>query len=454
MNSLRSHHIFYTIKTFLNQKMLACCILQLWTTFVIAQSTTNRSPDNSAFVRWAQSHARPLQASENAINDNDLLPVKEMIGNARVVALGEPAHGYREPLAFRNRLFKFLVQRCGFTTIAIEGDLAQSGLAADYIAGGPGTARAAAAALSIGEPAAENIELLNWMRQYNADSAHSIKLRFYGMDIQMIGFPGDTTPNHTALDQVLTYLYQVDTLSARQANAELVPYIAQMSVVKYPLLSSKEQHSLAAMLENMLALLERQRIDFISRSSKEAYEWAHRNAIAALQRDRMMRVMPPDQPGTIPPEAWKAMNARDAATANNINWILNSAASGGKVLVFAHNAHVKNAPTTGGVWDAFAQPPTSAGQYLKSMLGSNYFIIGSSIAPDTNTLPVNSLDKALLQVNQPKYILDLRAAFSYPQVAYWLSLTRPMQANKVSFFMLPVGTAFDALLFLDKDDGR
>ncbi len=160
------------------------------TSWTIAQSIPNHPSDNSAFVHWAQTHASPLQASDKAIDDKDLYPVKEMIGNARVVALGEPAHGYREPLAFRNRLFKFLVTHCGFTAIAIEGDLAQSRLAADYIAGRAGTARAAAAALSIGEPAAENIELLNWMRQYNADGTHPIKLRFYGMDIQMIGFPG------------------------------------------------------------------------------------------------------------------------------------------------------------------------------------------------------------------------------------------------------------------------
>jgi erythromycin esterase len=418
----------------------------------MAQSTPGNFADNSAFVHWAQSHAIPLQATNKAIDDKDFYPVKKMIGDARVVALGEPAHGFQEPLAFRNRLFKFLVQHCGFTAIAIEGDLAQSRLAADYIVGRPGTARAAAAALSIGEPAPQNIALLDWMRQYNADSTHKIKLRFYGIDIQMIGFPGDTTPNHTALDQVLGYLQQVDSISAHNVKSDLAFYLPQMSVAKYPMFSSKDQHALTAMLENIVALLERQRIDFIARSSKEAYEWAHRNAIAALQRDRMMRVIPPDQPGKIPPGAWKAMNARDAAMAENINWILNSAADGGKVFVFAHNAHMKNAPTTGGVWDAFALPPNSAGQYLRSILGTDLFIIGSSIAPERTTLAANSLDKALLQVNRPRYILDLRARFT--EVAQWLSLTRPMQANKVSFLMLPVSTAFDALLFLDKDDGN
>ncbi|MCH5688073.1 erythromycin esterase family protein [Niabella sp. W65] len=121
---------------------------------------------------WAQRHVWPLQSSAKATDDSDLYPVKEMIGEARVVALGEPAHGYREPLAFRNRLFKFFVKHCGFTTMAVEGGLAESQLATEYIAGGSGTAEAAAAALGIGDPAPENIELLEWMRQYNSDTAH------------------------------------------------------------------------------------------------------------------------------------------------------------------------------------------------------------------------------------------------------------------------------------------
>lgn len=454
MKPIHGVHLTYCIKAFLYQKVFGCCMLLFCTACIFAQPAADSSSRNSAFIHWAKSHALPLHATDRAIDDKDLYSVMEMIGEARVVALGEPAHGYREPLAFRNRLFRFLVQHCGFTTMVIEGGLAESKPAADYIAGGPGTAETAAAALGIGAPAPENIALLKWMRQYNADTTHEQKLRFYGMDIQMIGFPGDIKPHHTALSQVLTYLPQVDTLAAGRATTDLSYYMTQMSVVKYPLLSLKEQHALAAILENIVALFERQRIDFIARSSREAYEWAHRNAIAALQRDRMMRVMPPDRPGTIPPEAWKAMNARDAAMADNINWILNSGADGGKVFVFAHNAHVKNAATTGGVWDAFAHPPASAGQYLKSIMGNNYFIIGSSIAPETTTLQANSLDKALLQVNKQRYILDLRAASSFPEVARWLSLIRPTQANKVSFFMLPVSTAFDALLFLDKDNGR
>lgn len=102
----------------------------------------------------------------------------------------------------------------------------------------------------------------------------------------------------------------------------------------------------------------------------------------------------------------------------------------------------------------FCTAPNSAGEYLRSILGNNLFIIGSSIAPEPTILQANSIDKALLKVDRSKYILDLRTAARLPEVAKWLSISRPMQANKVSFFLLPVSTAFDALLFLDRDDGR
>ena len=38
---------------------------------------------------------------------------------AHVVAFGEPTHGAHEPLEARNRLFRFLVERMGFTAIAL-----------------------------------------------------------------------------------------------------------------------------------------------------------------------------------------------------------------------------------------------------------------------------------------------------------------------------------------------
>lgn len=164
----------------------------------------------------------------------------------------------------------------------------------------------------------------------------------------------------------------------------------------------------------------------------------------------MVRVSPPDQPGQIPPEAWMTVSVRDAAMAENVMWILNNEAEGGKVLVFAHNAHVKNTETVGSVWNAFAQPPNSTGQYLRSILDSNLVIIGSSSSPSTTTAQPGSLDNALSQVGKPRFILDIRKAVKDRAVESWLVEKHPMEANSVSYLILQPNTAFDVLLFINK----
>lgn len=453
-----SHHCFKgTIGLFLkssNGLQIMLCFLLVVCRSGYARPLNTMSDSLSTdqpFVNWAKEHAFPLQNSDNATGTGDLQPLRKMIGTARVVSLGEPAHGLHEPLAFRNRLFRFLVEECGFTTIILEAGLAEARLADDFVAGGQVTARAAAGNLTIGSPAAETIELLQWMRAYNAKPANKRKVTFFGMDMQLKGFPNDTTPSHAALDEALTYLTQVDSSSATGMASALAPYKNRLSVANYPLLYAQEHDRLSARLDDLIALFERQRLQYIGISSKERYEWAYHNAVVARQTDRLARVLIADPSGKILPEAWRAMNTRDAAMAENVLWILNQQSDGGKVLVYSHNGHAENAVMTGGVWDAFAQAPNSTGQYLRSMLGKDLFIIGTSFAHSLASAQPGSLDRALMKVGKPRFLLDLRSAAGHPAAAAWLAIARPMEANMMTYLKPAPGTAFDAILFIGND---
>lgn len=419
--------------------------------FVGAQSSPVKPDtlDNKPFVKWVKVHAFALQNTDNTVGYNDLQPIKKMIGNARVVAMGESAHGMHEPQAFRNRLFKYLVEECGFTTIIVEAGLAESTLANTFVLTGKGSPQLAAKNLTIGNASPENIELMQWMRSYNLLPAHKNKLKFLGMDVEIVGYPGDTVARHVAIDTVLNYLKKVDSEQSAKIATALLPFINRLSAARYPTLTEIEHDQLTAILEGTTALVERQRINYLKKSSRDEYDWVHRLAIAAQQTERIARLTPQDQSGGVPPDAWMASDTRDAAMADNVIWILNNRANG-KVLVYSHNAHVKNAPTTGSVWDAFAQAPNTVGQYLKSILGKNYFIIGSSFAPAAATAQPGSVDLALLNVNKPRFIVNLKEASTNPQVKNWLAVKRPMEANIHFFFNLQIGTAFDALLLLDK----
>ena len=80
--------------------------------------------------RWISASAIPLRSVELIDDLADLRAFAPVVGSSRVVALGESTHGAHEPLAFRNRLFRYLVEQHEFTAIALETGLPESRAAA------------------------------------------------------------------------------------------------------------------------------------------------------------------------------------------------------------------------------------------------------------------------------------------------------------------------------------
>jgi hypothetical protein len=72
-----------------------------------------------------------------------------------------------------------------------------------------------------------NRELVEWMRQYNADSSHRIKLQFYGFDspTEMTG----TDSPRQVLQFVLDYLTSIDSASGQEYHKRIDPLLGQDS---------------------------------------------------------------------------------------------------------------------------------------------------------------------------------------------------------------------------------
>ena len=67
-----------------------------------------------------------------------------------------------------------------------------------------------------------------------------------------------------------------------------------------------EHDALTAAIDDLIALLERERVAHLAAASAADYEWALRAAVVARQTDRMFRVEPPEPPGgRVPPGAWR-----------------------------------------------------------------------------------------------------------------------------------------------------
>ena len=134
------------------------------------------------------------------------------LGDAVVLlGLGEALHGGEDILKLRNRLFRRLVEAHGYSALAIESSFPRARAVNEYVAGrGPASYEAVQdTGFSHGFGRLDaNRELVEWIRAYNAEPCHDIKLQFYGFDspTEMTG----TDSPRQVLHFVLDYLASID----------------------------------------------------------------------------------------------------------------------------------------------------------------------------------------------------------------------------------------------------
>jgi len=97
----------------------------------LAQPANPTAPD-LARLAWLRDHAHPIAATEPSDNVDDLAFLKDIVGDARIVALGEATHGTREFFQMKHRITQYLAQEMGFTIFAIEASTPESAKVSDY----------------------------------------------------------------------------------------------------------------------------------------------------------------------------------------------------------------------------------------------------------------------------------------------------------------------------------
>jgi erythromycin esterase-like protein len=102
----------------------------------------------------------------------------------RLLGLGEPMHGVDEFPRLRNALFEALVDRAGFSRVALETSAWHGRAVDEYVRGGDADEDAVMATGFThgwgGFPA--NRELVRWLREQNRRRAPDMQLRFAGFD--------------------------------------------------------------------------------------------------------------------------------------------------------------------------------------------------------------------------------------------------------------------------------
>ena len=308
-----------------------------------------------------------------------------------LLGFGEALHGGEELLVLRNQLFQHLVEAYGYSAIAIESSFPRGTIVNEYVLGrGPASYEAVRdAGLTHGFGAFEaNRELVEWMRHYNADPAHQRKLQFYGFD----------SPTDVAADSprqilyvALDYLSSVDEALGQEYRNRIDPLLGQDAAWENPAAAldpaqaigrSPEATALRIETEELISELRVRRPGLVAKSDESRYLEAVHYAAMARQLLNFHAALAQ----TSEKRQAILLGIRAAMMAENLAYIVSREQGRGKVLVFAHNSHLKRGKVQW-QWGNETVVWWPVGSHLHEMFGRRYAVIGSAVG----TSPANGI---------------------------------------------------------------
>jgi len=133
-------------------------------------------------VEWLRMNARPCATCEPGGDDRDLEPLRAIVGDARIVALGEVSSGTHEFFQIKRRMVKYLATHMGFTVFAIEENMPDAYRLNQYVLTGRGDPKALFAGISRRRNVQEFLDFVEWMREFNQSGRG--RLQFVGIDMR------------------------------------------------------------------------------------------------------------------------------------------------------------------------------------------------------------------------------------------------------------------------------
>lgn len=273
----------------------------------------------------------------------DLDPLLEVIGDARIVLLGESSHGTHEFYRQRALLTRRLLAEKQFAAIAVEGDFPDCARVSRFVKGVEGADATAVDALAgfrrFPQWMWRNqdvLDLVGWLRDFAEGVPEPRKPGFYGLDLYSL---------HSSMEQVLEYLDRRDPSAAKEArhrfscferygaDAESYGWSAALSE------SGCEEEALQQLLE-----LRRRHVEALragAHSEDDLFE-AEQNARVVAGAERYYRSMMIGRD-----ESWNLRDTHMADTLDEILTHLGRRVSPAKIVVWAHNSHIGDARATG-----------------------------------------------------------------------------------------------------------
>ena len=330
---------------------------------------------------WIRQEAIPFSIDSSEIFDASIDKVIVSLDDSvQLLGFGEALHGGEDILVLRNRLFQRLVKTHGYRAIAIESSFPRARVVNDYVAGrGPASyeaVRDTGFGHGFGRLEA-NRELVEWMRRYNADPTHRVKLRFYGFDIPGLA-AGIASPSQV-LHFVLDYLVSIDSASGKVHRQLFDSLLGPDSDWENPAAMADPTKSvglspaataLRIATEDLIMELRTRRPELVANSDIDRY-------LEALQYATVARELLNFHAASARKSGElyaRLLGIRDALMADNLAYIVGRELGRGKVLAYAHNSHLQRgkAVLPWATW-------WPAGSHLNEMFGPRYAVIGTAV---------------------------------------------------------------------------
>jgi erythromycin esterase-like protein len=419
----------------------------------------NRLPVYTTLDDWILHEAIPFSVdSSETFNASVDKVIASLDDSVELLGFGEALHGGEDILILRNRLFQRLVEAHGYSAIAIESSFPRARVVNEYIAGrGPAAYEAVQeAGFSHGFGRLDaNRELVEWMRRYNADPSHRVKLRFYGFD-SPTEMTGSDSPSQV-LHFVLDYLASIDSAGGQEHRERIDPLLGQDSDWENPAAMTDPAKSIGLSpaatalrieTEELISELRVRRPEWVAKSDQSRYLEAVQyasvarqllNYHAGLARSSDQRLV-------------RLLGMRDALMADNLAYMVSRERGRGKVLAFAHNSHLQRGKAQ---WQLGADLLTwwPVGAHLNEMLG--YAVIGSAVGvSDANGIgrpEAGALEARLTAAPGPARFIPTRKGQGLPtsEIAALPARSASMK-NSTYFALTPQSfTDFDWLAVLD-----
>ncbi len=278
-------------------------------------------------VNWIKDNANQISTVDIGDGYLDLMPLKSIIGNAKIVALGEATYGTHECQAVKLRLLEFLVKEMDFNIFAMETPYPETEEIDYYVQTGLGDVEDLFLQLiwwrqrikhnNILRITQEAVDVITWIYNYNRNAPSASDVKFCGFGVQR---------PQKAMNNVVEYLFSIDSTAAQFIDSLYSEYHSYCW--KYPEVSTNIMNNCRARVQIAFDTLNNQKDKYELMSSIEEYTRAHFFAEFVVRSEQVLRNNMDD--------------LRKTYMMDLIDYIFNQSDPNSKMVIWNHNVNVGN----------------------------------------------------------------------------------------------------------------